>query len=41
MPTDRVVYKTGLATADLSDLADYLRAYAGPAVALRFVDAAE
>jgi toxin ParE1/3/4 len=41
MTADRVVHKTGLATTDLQELADYLLAHAGPAVALRFVDAAE
>lgn len=41
MATDRFVHKTGLATADIEDLVEYLHKEAGPAVALRFIDNAE
>lgn len=41
MTAERVIHKTGLATADLEDLVDYFRREAGPAVALRFIDNAE
>lgn len=41
MTTERVVHKTGLATADIEELVDYFRREAGPAVALRFIDNAE
>lgn len=41
MTADRVIHKTGLATADITELADYFLAKAGVAVALRFVDHAE
>jgi toxin ParE1/3/4 len=39
--TERVVHKTGLATADLNELTDYYLEKAGPVVALRFIDNAE
>jgi toxin ParE1/3/4 len=41
MKPDRVIHKTGLATVDINDLADYYRKEAGLPVALRFVDNAE
>lgn len=41
MTPERVIHKTGLATADLTELADHFLAHAGPAVALRFLDNAE
>lgn len=41
MTAERVVHKTGLATADIEELVDYFRREAGPAVALRFIDNAE
>lgn len=41
MTLDRVVHKTGLATTDIEEQADYLLERAGLAVALRFVDNAE
>jgi toxin ParE1/3/4 len=41
MTIDRVIHKTGLATADIEDQAQYYRHEAGLAVALRFVDNAE
>ena len=39
--TDRVVHKTGQATADIEGLVDYFVQEAGPDVALRFIDNAE
>ncbi len=41
MTTERIVHKTGLATADINELADHFLAKAGLAVALRFIDNAE
>jgi toxin ParE1/3/4 len=41
MPPDRVIHKTGLATDDIREQADYYRQKAGLALALRFVDQAE
>ena len=41
MKPERTIHKTGLATTDINDLADYFRDQAGVAVALRFVDNAE
>jgi toxin ParE1/3/4 len=41
MATDRVVHKTGLATADIEDLIEYFRREASSAVALRFIDNTE
>ena len=41
MKPERIIHKTGLATADINDLADYYRKEAGAVVALRFVDNAE
>jgi toxin ParE1/3/4 len=36
-----MIHKTGLATVDVNDLADYYRKEAGHTVAMRFVDNAE
>lgn len=41
MTPERVVHKTGLATTDINELADYFRERAGTAIALRFVNQAE
>jgi toxin ParE1/3/4 len=41
MPNDRVIHKTGLATDDIREQADYYRQKAGLTAALRFVDNAE
>lgn len=41
MMPDRVVHKTGQATADINELADYFLSKAGREVALRFIDNAE
>lgn len=41
MSADRIIHKTGLATTDIEDLADYYLRHGGRGVALRFVDQAE
>ncbi|WP_020472301.1 type II toxin-antitoxin system RelE/ParE family toxin [Zavarzinella formosa] len=41
MTADRVVHMTGLAAEDVEGMTAYLRAAAGPALALRFVENAE
>ena len=41
MTPNRVIHKTGLATIDITDLADYYRKEAGHTVAMCFVDNAE
>jgi toxin ParE1/3/4 len=41
MSAERIIHKTGLATDDIREQADYYRQRAGLPVALRFVDNAE
>ncbi|AWM40150.1 Plasmid stabilization system protein [Gemmata obscuriglobus] len=41
MAPERTIHKSEVATADLTELADHFLERAGPAVALRFLDAAE
>ena len=41
MRADRVIHKTGLATVDIEELADYYLEKAGFTVAIRFIDNAE
>jgi toxin ParE1/3/4 len=41
MKPDRVIHKTGLATTDINELADYYLEKAGVVVALRFIDNTE
>jgi toxin ParE1/3/4 len=41
MKPNRVIHKTGLATADINELADYYYENAGLTIALRFIDNAE
>jgi toxin ParE1/3/4 len=41
MKDDRVIHKTGLASADIEELADFYFANAGLTVAIRFIDNAE
>jgi toxin ParE1/3/4 len=41
MKPERVIHKTGLATADIYQLADHYLENAGLAIALRFVNNAE
>jgi len=38
MTADRVIHKTGLATDDINELADYYLRKAGHTVAIRFID---
>jgi toxin ParE1/3/4 len=41
MKPNRVIHKTGFATADINELADYYYEKAGLAIAIRFIDNAE
>lgn len=41
MKSERVIHKTGLASTDIEELADYYFEKAGLAVAIRFIDNAE
>jgi toxin ParE1/3/4 len=41
MTADRIIHKTGLATTDINELADYYLDKAGMVIALRFIDNAE
>jgi toxin ParE1/3/4 len=41
MKADRIIHKTGLATADINELADYFLEKANLTIALRFIDNAE